>query len=158
MNNLTPNAQKIHEVLKNLGFSFQIKELSDSTRTSSEAASAIGCQVGQIAKSLIFKGKNSHQPILVIASGVNRVNEEKLSQLAGEGVEKANADFVYEATGFAIGGVPPLGHKQKMQTFIDKNLLSYQEIWAAAGSPHAVFRLTPDDLVKITDGQVVSVV
>lgn len=155
---LTPSAQKIQNALKKLGFSFQVRELPESTRTSSDAASAIDCKVEQIAKSIVFRGKDSYQPILVIAGGANRINEEKLSKLVGEPVEKADADFVYEATGFAIGGIPPLGHKRKIQTLIDKDLLSYQEIWAAAGSSHAVFKLTPDDLTKMTKGQVVSVV
>lgn len=154
MNHSNQNVQKVRETIQKLGFSFQIREFSASTRTSAEAASAIGCTVGQIAKSLIFRGHQTGRPILVITSGTNRVNEEKLGQLAGEAVGKADADFVYETTGFIIGGIPPVGHKQKIKTFIDKDLLSFEEIWAAAGSPHAVFRTTPADLVGMTGGQI----
>lgn len=137
-----------------MGLTCEAKELPDSTRTAVEAAKAIGCGVEQIAKSLIFRGKDSQKPYLVIASGGNRVNEEILSQLVGEKAEKADADFVEEVTGFTIGGVPPAGHKQKLPTWIDRDLLGFEEIWAAAGSDHAVFKLTPKELVKITGGEV----
>ena len=113
--------------------------------------------MGQIVKSLIFEGKQSHRPILVVASGVNRVNEKILGQQISEPVKMANADFVREMTGFAIGGVPPLGHRRPLTVFIDEDLLAYAEIWAAAGTPRAVFKLTPDELKMITNGTVISV-
>ena len=132
-------------------------ELPDSTRSAAEAAEAIGCSVGQIAKSLIFKTRNREEPVLVIASGPNRVDEKKIGALVGERITKPGADFVRQHTGFSIGGVPPVGHKQPITTFIDEDLLVFDEIWAAAGTPNAVFRLTGDDLVRSTNGMVVGV-
>jgi len=151
---LSPSAQKVQEVLIALGFPHQVIEHEQTTRTSAEAAQAVGCEVGQIAKSLIFKGKQSGQAILVIASGSNRVDEKKLRDLLGEKVEKPDADFVRSRTGFVIGGVPPLGHAESLITFIDEDLMRYDSIWAAAGTPNAVFPLTPDDLLKMINGKV----
>lgn len=154
---LSPSAQKVQNALAAQGLSLEVVELPGSTRTAVEAAQAIGCEVAQIVKSLIFKGKRSERPILVIASGINRVNEKGIEKLIGEPLGKADADFVRTHTGFVIGGVPPVGHLEHLETFIDQDLLQYQEIWAAAGTPHAVFRLTPQDLLKMTIGQVISV-
>jgi prolyl-tRNA editing enzyme YbaK/EbsC (Cys-tRNA(Pro) deacylase) len=154
---LSPNVQKVQDALKVLGFSIQVVELQARTRTSAEAAQAVGCQVEQIAKSLVFQTRISHKPILVIASGPNRVNEEKIAGLVSEPIGKADADFVRQHTGFAIGGVPPVGHLEKLEIFIDQDLLQHETIWAAAGSPHAVFKLTPQDLVKMTGGLVTSI-
>ena len=153
---LSTSAQKVQNLLKERGFSWQVVELPDSTRTAVEAANAIGCTVAQIVKSLIFRGKQSDTAILAVASGTNRVDEKRLRELAGETIEKASADFVRQHTGYAIGGVPPLGHSEPLKTFIDEDLLQYDEIWAAAGTPHAVFQLTPKDLQTMTGGQVVS--
>ena len=154
---LSSSAQKVQNVLQARGFPCQVVELPDSTRTAKEAALAIGCRVEQIVKSLVFKGKHSNKPVFVVASGQNRVNEKRLSELVGEPIEKADADFVRQRTGFAVGGVPPIGHTEQLETFIDEDLLQLQEIWAAAGTPYAVFRLTPADLQAMTDGQVVSI-
>lgn len=154
---LSNSAQKVQDLLKNRGFASRVVELSDSTRTAKEAAQAIGCEVEQIVKSLVFKGKHSHNPLLVVASGTNRVNEQQISKLVGEPIEKADANFVRQRTGFVVGGVPPLGHSEPLQTLIDEDLLQYKEIWAAAGTPHAVFQLTPADLQAMTGGQVVSI-
>jgi prolyl-tRNA editing enzyme YbaK/EbsC (Cys-tRNA(Pro) deacylase) len=151
---LSPSAQKVQDCLTELGFSNQIVEHEQTTRTSAEAAAAVGCEVGQIAKSVIFKGKTSGKAILVIASGANRVDEKKLRTLVGEKIEKPDADFVRSQTGFVIGGVPPVGHANPLLTFIDESLLAYDSIWAAAGTPNAVFPLSPADLVKMTNGQV----
>ncbi|GIV59981.1 MAG: prolyl-tRNA editing protein [Rhodothermaceae bacterium] len=129
-------------------------ELPDSTRTAQDAARAIGCTVAQIAKSLIFRGEQSGDPILVIASGANRVDTAKLARYAGEPVRRADADFVRERTGFAIGGVPPVGHTEPVTTFIDEELLQYEVVWAAAGTPHAVFRLRSSELQQLTGGQI----
>jgi len=155
--NLSPSAQKVQDALQALGFTLQVVELPDSTRTAVEAAQAIGCQVGQIVKSLVFKGKRSERPILVIASGSNRVNEKAIEEMIGEPLGKADADFVRQHTGFVIGGVPPVGHLEKLATFIDQDLLAFDELWAAAGTPHAVFRLKPADLLRITAGQVAEI-
>ncbi|RIK39842.1 MAG: hypothetical protein DCC57_19935 [Chloroflexi bacterium] len=155
--NLKPSAQKVQDALSAQGYTNQVVELSESTRTSAEAAAAIGCTVGQIAKSLIFIGKQSRRPILIIASGVNRVDEKRAAAQIGERLEKANAEFVRTATGYAIGGIPPLAHAAPLATYIDQDLLHYDEIWAAAGHPHAVFCLTPAELVAMTGGQVIDV-
>jgi prolyl-tRNA editing enzyme YbaK/EbsC (Cys-tRNA(Pro) deacylase) len=157
MMSLSQSAVKVQQILTAFGLKLEVIELPDSTRTAQEAAQAIGCQIGQIAKSIIFQALTNHQPIMVIASGSNRVSEKVIEGLIGEAVGKANADFVHQRTGFAIGGVPPVGHTEHLDTFIDQDLWQYQEIWAAAGTPHAVFRLTPDDLIRITAGMVIKV-
>ena len=154
---LSASAKKVQDVLHSQGLQLEVVELSDSTRTAAEAAQAVGCEVGQIVKSLIFKSKRTQRPILVIASGANRVNEKKIETLIGEALGKADADFVRAQTGFVIGGVPPVGHTRQLETFIDEDLLQYAFLWAAAGTPHAVFRLAPDELVKITGGKVVNI-
>ncbi|MGI5922277.1 MAG: YbaK/EbsC family protein [Syntrophomonadaceae bacterium] len=156
-NELSKSAQKIQAVLNEYGLELKVVEFEESTRTSSEAAAAIGCELGQIAKSLIFKGKNTEKPILVIASGDNRVDEKKIRALAGEKIGKADAAFVLKHTGYAIGGVPPVGHATPITPFIDQDLLRFEEIWSAAGTPHAVFKLTPDQLINITGGTLADV-
>ena len=147
----------MQDAIKGLGFSIDVVELEATTRTSADAAQAVGCKVEQIAKSLVFQGKHSHKPILVIVSGSKRVNEKKMAEFISEPLGKADADFVRQHTGFAIGGVPPVGHLEKLDIFIDEDLLQYGEIWAAAGGPHAVFKLTPLDLIKMTGGRVTSI-
>ncbi len=154
---LSASAQRVQAALEQLGLTLEVVELPASTRTAVDAARAIGCQVGQIAKSLVFRTRSSACPILVIASGSNRVDVEAVGALIGEPIGKADADFVRQHTGFAIGGVPPLGHDKPLKTYVDQDLLGYEVIWAAAGTPHAVFRLTPSDLVKMTGGQVAAV-
>jgi prolyl-tRNA editing enzyme YbaK/EbsC (Cys-tRNA(Pro) deacylase) len=157
MTTLSPSAQRVQDALSARGVELQVVEMPDSTRTSADAAAAVGCSVGQIAKSLIFKGKSSHRPLLVIASGSNRVDEKKIAAIFGEKIEKPDADFVRARTGFVIGGVPPLGHTEPLTTLIDADLFQYSEIWGAAGTPNAVFRLTPQQLAEITGGDVVDV-
>jgi len=157
MSSLKPSAQRVQEALAAHGLGLEVREFPASTRTAEDAAAAIGCTVAQIAKSLIFRGKSSDRPVLVIASGANRVDEKKISALIGEKIGKADADFVRARTGFAIGGVPPVGHLETPITVIDRDLLALEEIWAAAGTPNAVFRLTPGDLVVLTAGQVAEV-
>lgn len=154
---LSSSAQKVQDALTREGFGHQVIELADTTRTAQDAATAVGCQVGQIVKSLVFKGKQTRTPVLVVASGANRVNEKNLGEVLSEPVKMAHPDFVKEKTGFVIGGVPPVGHSNPLKTFIDEDLLQYQDIWAAAGNPNAMFRLTPDELQKMTRGQVISV-
>jgi prolyl-tRNA editing enzyme YbaK/EbsC (Cys-tRNA(Pro) deacylase) len=151
---LSPSAQKVQEAIRQRGYSVEVVELPQSTRTAVEAAQAVGCDVAQIVKSLIFKTKRTEQPILVLASGANRVNEKTIEALIGEPLGKADAEFVRQQSGFVIGGVPPIGHIQPMRTFIDEDLLQYAEIWAAAGTPHAVFKLTPAMLLELCGGQV----
>lgn len=156
-NKLSSRAKRVQEYLEQFGYPFEVTELPASTRTAKDAAEAIGCEVAHIAKSLIFRGGHSNAPLLVIASGINRVNVGKIAEMVNEPVEKADADYVREQTGFAIGGVPPVAHTRPMQTFIDEDLLQYDVIWAAAGTPHAVFKLKPQELLTITGGSVVSV-
>ena len=154
---LKPSAQRVQDVLIERGFTNQIVELAESTRTSVEAAAAVGCEVAQIAKSLIFRGATTGKAILIIASGSNRVNEKAMVAHVGEKLQRADADFVREQTGFVIGGVPPLAHAHPLETYIDADLWQYTNIWAAAGHPNAVFPLTPDELAAMTKGTVVSV-
>jgi prolyl-tRNA editing enzyme YbaK/EbsC (Cys-tRNA(Pro) deacylase) len=160
--NLRPAAQRVQALLRAAGLSGEVVEFAETTRTSGEAAAAIGCDVAQIAKSLIFRAKPSDRPVLVIASGRHRVNEKRVVQrLAakglGEGLARADADFVREKTGFAIGGVAPIGHATPPIVFIDEALLGFAEIWAAAGTPFAVFKLTPEVLFSLSDGEVIAV-
>lgn len=136
-----PAAQKIQAALREAGFDGEVRELPQSTRTAPEAAQAVGCNVGQIVKSIVFRAANSSRPIPVIASGANRVNEKAIGELIGEPLAKADADFVRARTGYVIGGVPPMGHAEPIETFIDEDLLNYPEIWAAAGAPNALFRI-----------------
>ncbi|MBN2147698.1 MAG: YbaK/EbsC family protein [Anaerolineales bacterium] len=154
---LSTSAQRVQDALKALGMNLEVLEMPASTRTAVEAAQVAGCTVGQIVKSLVFRALESDRPILVETSGTNRVDEAILAEHVGEAIGKADADFVRLRTGFAIGGVPPVGHLEEITTFIDRDLLQYKEIWAAAGTPRAVFRLTPQELVKITGGKVVRV-
>jgi Cys-tRNA(Pro) deacylase len=159
MNNnstLSKSAQSVQNVLANAGLDLKVIELAASTRTANDAASAIGCDVGQIVKSLVFRTQ-SNQPILVLVSGINRVNEKAIAMLVGEDIFKADADFTREQTGFAIGGIPPIGHRQQLVTLIDENLLNFDTLWAAAGTPNAVFSLNSQDLLKLTQGKVISV-
>jgi len=154
---LSPSAQRVQDALRRLGFAYEVIEFAQTTRTAGEAAAAVGCTVGQIAKSLVFKGRGSGRPLLVIASGANRVNEKAMRDLIGEPIERPDADFVRQQTGFAIGGVPPIGHAAPLAVYIDEDLLQYDVIWAAAGTPNAVFRLAPADLLRMTGGQAIKV-
>ncbi len=151
---LKASARRVQKAVAAQGFAFDVREFPDSTRTSAEAAAAIGCSVAQIAKSLVFRGAESGNAVLIIASGANRVDPAKAEALLGEAIKRADADFVREATGFAIGGVPPLGHDWPLVTLIDEDLLAFEEIWAAAGTPNAVFRLSPADLSDLTGGRI----
>ena len=157
MSSLSPSARKIQALLRSLGYGYTVIEHAESTRTAQEAADRAGCELGQIVKSLIFRGKVSGKPILFLTSGANRVDEKRISQYAGEAISRANADFVRLVTGFAIGGVPPLGHLQKMETYIDEDFLQFPTIWAAAGTPNAIFELKTEDLQKMTGGTVVKI-
>jgi prolyl-tRNA editing enzyme YbaK/EbsC (Cys-tRNA(Pro) deacylase) len=150
------SAERVRDALASQGIAADIREFDACTRTSADAAAAIGCQVAQIAKSLVFRAKPSGRPVLAIASGVNRVSEALLAAALGEGIAKADAAFVRDKTGFAIGGVAPVGHAERPAVFIDEDLLRYSEIWAAAGTPSSVFRLTPGDLQRITGGRVIA--
>lgn len=140
-----------------LGDGFRVVEFDASTKTSADAASAVGCSVAQIAKSIIFKTVKDARPVLVIASGINRVDDKKLSNLLGERVKSADADFVLRATGFAPGGVPPVGHETAPAVFIDEDLRAVGALWAAGGTPNAVFEISFEHLVRLTAGTVANV-
>lgn len=157
MEELNKNTKVFQEKLNQLEYTNQVKQLPESTRTAKEAANAMGCDISEIAKSIIFKLKRSGEPLLVVASGINRINEKQIETYLEDKLGKADADFVRERTGYIIGGVPPIGHKQAIKTFIDEDLLNFKNIWAAAGDPKAVFRLTPEELVEMTGGEVVKV-
>lgn len=150
---LSVSARKVQDALRRSGFANEVQEFDDSTRTAAEAASTIGCTVAQIAKSVIFKS-GSGRAVLVIASGANRIDEAKVAVLVGERIGRADADFVRDRTGYAIGGVPPLGHAMPPITLIDADLLAFERIWAAAGTPRAIFGLTPVELVAMSGGRV----
>lgn len=150
-------SQRIQEVLDQYGFELQVVELKDSTRTAREAAATIGCELGQIVKSIIFKGTQTNKPVLVIASGVNQVSMQTLQSHFGEAVCKPDANFVAKVTGYVIGGVPPIGHLNPIDCYIDEDLLQYKVIWAAAGTPYSVFELSPPQLLKMTQGKVICI-
>lgn len=143
---LPPAAHRVQTAAVELGLNVEVRIMPDSTRTADEAAKAVGTRIGQIVKSLIFKGKQSGRPYLLLVSGANRVNEHSVEHLLGEAIVRPDADFVRNETGFAIGGVPPLGHPQHIRTFMDEDLLQYETVWAAAGTPNAMFSVDPEAL------------
>jgi prolyl-tRNA editing enzyme YbaK/EbsC (Cys-tRNA(Pro) deacylase) len=154
---LSPSARRIQDALTAAGFPYEVVESPVSARTAAEAAKLVGCEIGQIAKSLVFKTQKTGRAILVIASGANQVNEFRIGMYLKEAVVKAPAALVREATGYAIGGVAPLAHATALETFIDEDLTKHAEIWAAAGTPNALFKLAPADLAKMSGGRVVKV-
>ena len=155
---MNSSMRRVAQALEQRGVTAEVRELPDSTRTAPEAASALGCEVAQIAKSLVFRGGETGDPVLVIASGADRVDERLLAEAVGEPIGKADADFVRERTGFGIGGVPPLGHTEPLRTFVEERMLALDRVWAAAGTPRAVFGpVTPSELVRATGGRVVAV-
>ena len=154
---LPRSAQKVQAAISNAGLPARVIELPHSTRTAEEAARAVGCAVGQIVKSLVFRRADSGAPLLVLASGSNRVDEDRIGATVGSPIQRADADFVREATGFAIGGVPPLGHAQSIEILIDSDLLQFPVVWAAAGTPHAVFAVDPAKLAAAIGARAVAV-
>jgi prolyl-tRNA editing enzyme YbaK/EbsC (Cys-tRNA(Pro) deacylase) len=149
--------ERVQEALRALGLGHQVVDLGLSARTAADAAKAVGCQVDQIAKSLVFRLRENGRPLLVVTSGAHRVDETKVATLVGESLQRADATFVRAETGFAIGGVAPIGLARPVLTLIDEHLMAFEAIWAAAGHPNSVFRLTPAELVTMTGGRVVTV-
>jgi prolyl-tRNA editing enzyme YbaK/EbsC (Cys-tRNA(Pro) deacylase) len=149
---MQPAATRVQAALRATGLSGEVIELRESARTAAEAAAACGVAVGQIVKSLVFLAGD--QPILVLVSGANQADERRLAAITGARVRRADADVVRTVTGFAIGGVPPLGHATALRTLVDRDLLGYPRLVAAAGTPHAVFPITPDELVRVSGGEV----
>jgi prolyl-tRNA editing enzyme YbaK/EbsC (Cys-tRNA(Pro) deacylase) len=160
---LKPSAQKVQDWLAARGSSSQVREMPDTTRTSEEAAAACGCQVAQIGKSMVFRIKDTDTPILVIASGINRVDEKAVARLLAtrDGVKvkltRADADFVRAVSGYAIGGVPPVAHAHPPLTLIDRDLFGFETIWCAAGTPNAVFEVSPAELVNLSGGTIADI-
>jgi prolyl-tRNA editing enzyme YbaK/EbsC (Cys-tRNA(Pro) deacylase) len=154
---LSPSARKVQDELARLDYPWIVVEHAEPTRTAQEAAERAGCSLGQITKSLIFRGTTTGRPILVLTSGANRVDEKRIGGYAGEPLLRADPEFVRLVTGFAIGGVPPIAHAAEMTTYLDEDLLVFGSIWAAAGTPNAIFELTPDDLRRMTGGLAVRV-
>ena len=155
--NLPAAAARVKAALESAGHPAEIRLFAESTRTAQEAAEAIGTTVAQIAKSLVFRTSETNRPVLAIASGANRIDEKKLAKAlaqatGGEAMMRADADFVRRTTGYAIGGVPPVGHAAGPLVAIDKDLVAFDEVWAAAGTPNAVFRTTGSALAGLTGG------
>ena len=154
---LSSSAQRIQDILIKLGYDYTVIEAEESTRTAEEAAERVGCEVGQIVKSLIFQGKSSGKAILILTSGANRVDIKRIKAYAKEKIGRADPEFVRACTGFAIGGIPPLGHVSPIETYVDEDLLRFEEIWAAAGTPKAVFKMQASELTKMTGGKIIIV-
>ena len=148
-----PTALRTAQLLRDAGIDTHVVEFEQPTRTSAEAAAAIGCSVAEIAKSIVFRGKNSGQAIVVIASGDNRVSEAKVAAIVGEALTRADADFVRTTTGYAIGGVAPVGHSQAVKLLLDEDLRRFDTVWAAAGTPFSVFPVRPDQLRALTGAE-----
>lgn len=157
MSNSSHGIRRVQEVLAEQGLTLDVTRFPSSTRTAGDAARTVGCEVAQIAKSLLFRARNSAKPVLVVASGANRVDLAKASTAAGEPLKLADPDFVRERTGFEIGGVPPMGHREAIETYLDRDLFAFSEVWAAAGAPDAVFPLAPEQLQQLTSGVVIDV-
>ena len=154
---LSSTAQRVRDVLIAAGISTEVMELEKSTRSARDAATAIGCDIAQIVKSLVFKTRDSAEPMLLLVSGANNVSPQALLRAGPGPLEKADANYVKDRTGFAVGGVPPVGHKAPILTFMDEDLFAHEELWAAAGTPNSVFRIGPLDLQRITNATRISV-
>jgi prolyl-tRNA editing enzyme YbaK/EbsC (Cys-tRNA(Pro) deacylase) len=154
---LSDAAQRVQDAIRAKGFANRVIELDHPVKTAQAAADAVGCQAAQIVKSLVFRGETSGKAVLVVASGANRVNTDKLAQIAGEPVAMGNPKFVRAVTGFAIGGIPPVGHAQALQVVIDEDLFTIRDLWAAAGHPNSLFPLTADELAAMTGGTVTNI-
>ncbi|MXQ53703.1 YbaK/EbsC family protein [Shimazuella alba] len=152
---MNEKVKAVQQILHDIGHSSNIVTLPEDAHTAKTAAAAIGCSVAQIAKSIIFKLEAPNTALLVVASGINRIDENKIESIIGEKLAKANAGFVKKQTGFVIGGVAPIGHSHPLKILIDEDLLQYETIWAAAGHPKTVFQMAPDELIRMTDGKVV---
>jgi prolyl-tRNA editing enzyme YbaK/EbsC (Cys-tRNA(Pro) deacylase) len=158
VNELPDAVQRVANVARAAGLAIDVKVMPASTRTAEDAAAACGCDVAQIVKSLIFKGKASGRPYLLLVSGGNRVNEKAMAATLGEEIVRPDADFVRAATGFAIGGIPPLGHATPLTPWLDEDLLQFGTVWAAAGTPSAVFAVDPKALAAATGATIIPVV
>jgi prolyl-tRNA editing enzyme YbaK/EbsC (Cys-tRNA(Pro) deacylase) len=154
---LSASARKVQEAARAAGLAVTVIERAESTRTAEEAAAACGCAVAQIVKSLVFRGAETAKPYLMLVSGSNRLNEKGVAGVVGESLTRPDAAYVREVTGYAIGGIPPLGHATPMQVFIDKDLLAFDVVWAAAGTPRAVFAVSPGALADAIGATIITV-
>ena len=157
MSSLKPAARRVQEAAAAAGLDISVRQMPQSTRTAEEAAAACNCDVSQIVKSLIFRGKDTDTPYLLLVSGANRVNEKAVARDIGEPLKRPNADDVRQLTGYAIGGIPPLGHDTPLATFVDRDLLEHDVVWAAAGTPESLFSSAPSALVTATQAKVIEV-
>ena len=155
---LPASAQRVQDALARLGVDSRVVELPVAARTSQQAADALGIEVARIAKSLVFRAGHSSRAVLVIAAGDRRVDENRVAQALGEPIERATPDFVRQQTGFAIGGVAPVGHPQPLATFVDASLRRFDTVWAAGGTPHCVFPIAPAALLAASGGREIEVV
>ncbi len=144
-------------VQRALGPSYTVVEFDDSTHTAQDAADAIGCDVAQIAKTIVFRSAQSRRAVLAVASGRNRVDEKKIRVLLGEKLERALPDFVKAKTGFEVGGVPPLAHAEACTVYLDRDLKAFPTVWAAGGTGNAVFEITVDELARLSGGMVADI-
>ena len=154
---LPPSAARVQGAAERLGLAISVREMPASTRTAEEAAAACGCDVAQIVKSLVFAGRDSGRPYLLLVSGKNRVDEARVAAVVGEPLTRPKADAVRAWTGYAIGGIPPFGHDAELPTFVDEDLLAYEVVWAAAGTPFAVFSVAPRALADAVGGRVIAI-
>jgi prolyl-tRNA editing enzyme YbaK/EbsC (Cys-tRNA(Pro) deacylase) len=148
-----PTALRVAQLLRDAGVEAQVVEFDQPTRTSAEAAAALGCEVAEIAKSIVLRGAASGQAVIVVASGANRVSESKVAAQVGEPLARADAEFVRTATGYAIGGVAPIGHATAVKILLDEDIRRFATVWAAGGTPYSVFPLEPDELRRITGAE-----
>lgn len=153
---LPDTAQRVADLLRELGHDKPVVMLPDTGKTSAEAAAGLGCSVAEIAKSIVFRRMSDDAAVMVVASGANRVDEHKVAAIVGQ-LGRADAKFVKTRIGYAIGGVCPVGHVEKTVMLVDEDLLKYESVWAAAGHPHAVFNLTPKQLLAMTGAPVADV-
>lgn len=151
------SVQRVLQTARKLGLEITIHEMSQTTRTAEEAAETCRCEVGQIVKSLVFQGKDSGKPYLLLVSGRNRVNEKGMARYLGEKLTRPDARQVRDWTSFAIGGIPPFGHSTPLATYIDRDLLEYEIVWAAAGTPFAVFPVEPEKLASALQADIIDV-
>lgn len=154
---LSGSALRVSEELRRLGVRSEVLTMPESTRSAREAASAVRCDIAQIVKSLVFRSVDRDAAILVLVSGAHRVDEVRLSGIVGGPIERAGGKFVRERTGYAIGGVPPIGHQEPLPTYLDEHLLAERLVWAAAGTPRTLFCISPEDLLRVTSAMVVAV-
>lgn len=157
MSELKEASRKVEAAARALGLDVAVRQMTASTRTAEEAAAAAGCDVGQIVKSLVFRGKASGAPVLLLVSGANRVNEKRVGATLGEALARPDAQYVRDITGFAIGGIPPLGHASRLATYIDQDLLAHEIVWAAAGTPESIFPVDPKALAIATGAKAIKV-